>query len=206
MNEDLKNPARSPREDAVLIRAFQGGDKAAFDELVLKHQHKLFNLCYRFLGDYQEANDSAQETFIKVYRSLKRFRFESAFSTWLYRIAVNTSKNRLKSAEYRRKKKMVPLDNPASMDHSSLAMEIQDETHSPAMELEKKERMRIIQEAINALPPEQKAVVALRDIEGFSYEEIVEITSVTLGTVKSRLARARLDLRKRLRSVISHEL
>jgi RNA polymerase sigma-70 factor (ECF subfamily) len=206
MNEDLKKPAPSPREDAVLIRAFQGGDKAAFDKLVLKHQHKLFNLCYRFLGDYQEANDSAQETFIKVYRSLKRFRFESAFSTWLYRIAVNTSKNRLKSAEYRRKKKMVPLDNPVSLGNSSSITDIQDEAHSPAMELEKKENMRLIQEAINALPPEQKEVVALRDIEGFSYEEIVEITGVNPGTVKSRLSRARLDLRERLRSVISHEL
>ncbi len=202
MNEDLKDSALSPREDAVLIKAFQGGDKAAFDELVLKHQHKLFNLCYRFLGDYQEANDSAQETFIKVYQSLKRFRFESAFSTWLYRIGVNTSKNKLKSAEYRWKKRMVPLDNPASLDHSSPATGIQDESNSPAMELEKKERMRLIQEAINALPPEQKEVVALRDIEGLSYEEIVEITGVNPGTVKSRLARARLELRKRLRSVI----
>lgn len=138
MNENFKNSARSPREDAALIRAFQGGDKAAFDELVLKHQHKLFNLCYRFLGDYQEANDSAQEAFIKVYRSLKKFRFESAFSTWLYRIAVNTSKNKLKSAEYRQKKKMVPLDNPVSLDNSSSTIGIQDGTHSPAMELEKK--------------------------------------------------------------------
>jgi len=202
MNENFKKSARSPREDAVLIRAFKGGDKGAFDELVLKHQHKLFNLCYRFLGDYQEANDSAQETFIKVYRSLKKFRFESAFSTWLYRIAVNNSKNKLKSAEYRRKRKMVPLDNPASLYNSSPAIGIQDGTHSPAMELEKKERMRVIQEAINALPPKQKEVVTLRDIEGFSYEEIVEITGFNPGTVKSRLARARLDLRKKLRSVI----
>jgi len=206
MNEDLKNTARSPREDTALIRAFQGGDKAAFDQLVLRHQHKLFNLCYRFLGDYQEANDSAQDAFIKVYRSLKGFRFESAFSTWLYRIAVNTSKNKLKSAEYRRRKKMVPLDNPASLEHGSPAMGIQDGAHSPLMELEKKERMRLIQEAVNALPPEQKEVVALRDVEGFSYEEIVEITGLNPGTVKSRLARARLGLRKRLRSVISHEL
>ena len=201
MNENLKKSARSAREDMTLIRAFQGGDKAAFDELVLKHQHKLYNLCYRFLGDYQEANDSAQETFIKVYRSLKKFRLESAFSTWLYRIAVNTCKNKLKSAEYRQKKKMVSLDNPVSLDCGGPAIEIQDETHSPAMELEKKEKMRLIQEAINALPPGQKEVVTLRDIEGFSYEEIVQITGLNLGTVKSRLARARLELRRKLRSV-----
>ena len=202
MNKDLKNPAPLPKEDAALIRAFQGGDKAAFDELVVKHQHKLFNICYRFLGDYQEANDSAQEAFIKVYRSLKGFRFESSFSTWLYRIAINTAKNKLKSAAYRRRKKMVSLDNPASLEHSSPAMGIQDVTRSPLVELEKKERMRLIQETINALPTEQKEVVALRDIEGFSYEEIVETTGLNPGTVKSRLARARLELRKRLRSAI----
>jgi RNA polymerase sigma-70 factor (ECF subfamily) len=202
MNKDLKNAVPSPGEDAVLIKAFQGGDKAAFDKLVLKHYQKLFNICYRFLGDYQEANDSAQDTFIKVYRSLKNFRFESAFSTWLYRVAVNTAKNRLTSAEYRRKKRTVPLDNPISADNSIPATGIQDDARSPAMELEKKERMTCIQEAINALPAEQKMVVTLRDIEGCTYDEIVEITGFNPGTVKSRLARARLELRKRLRSVI----
>lgn len=202
MNEDIKKPAGEPTEDAALIRAFHEGDKAAFDRLVLKHKDRLFNLCYRFFGDYEEANDSAQETFIKVYRALKRFRFESAFSTWLYRIAVNTCKNKLKSSAYRQKRKMVPLENPVLANRSRPSREIQDESQSPAIELEKKERMRIIQEAIDALPPEQKEVVTLRDIEGFSYEEVAEITGFNLGTVKSRLARARQDLRKKLRSVI----
>ncbi len=202
MNEDIKKPAGEPTQDAALIRAFHEGDKAAFDKLVLKHKDRLFNLCYRLLGDYEEANDSAQETFIKVYRALKKFRFESAFSTWLYRIAVNTCKNKLKSSAYRQKRKMVPLDNPVLANRSRPSREIQDESQSPAIELEKKERMRIIQEAINALPPEQKEVVTLRDIEGFSYEEVAEITGFNLGTVKSRLARARQDLRKKLRSVI----
>ncbi len=202
MNEEIKKPAGEPREDAVLIRAFREGDKAAFDNLVLKHKDRVFNLCYRLLGDYEEANDSAQEAFIKVYGSLKKFRFESAFSTWLYRIAVNTCKNKLKSSAFRQKRKMIPMDNPVSGNRSQPGREIQDESQSPAMELEKKERMRVIQEAINALPPEQKEVVTLRDIEGFSYEEVAEITGFNLGTVKSRLARARQDLRKKLRSVI----
>lgn len=202
MNEKIQNSAGSLGEDAKLIKAFKGGDKAAFDKLVLKHKNKLFNLCYRFLGDYQEANDSAQETFIKIYESLKKFRFQSTFSTWLYRIAVNTCKNKLKSSAYRQKKRMVSLDNPGSPDKSQPAMEIQDETYSPVKELEKKERIRMVQEAINTLPTEQKEVVTLRDIEGLSYEEIVEITGFNLGTVKSRLARARLDLRKKLRSLI----
>jgi len=206
MNENSSISGRSAREDAILIRAFQGGDKAVFDELVLKHQHKLFNLCYRLSGDYQEANDVAQETFMKVYESLKRFRFESAFSTWLYRIAVNLCKNKLKSLAYRQKKRTVSLDNPGLAEDDDSALEIRDDTHSPARELEKKERMRAVEEAIRMLPPEQKTVVTLRDIEGFSYEEIVQITGTALGTVKSRLARARQDLRKRLRSVMQDEL
>ena len=90
MNKELKKQAGSPDEDAVLVRFFQKGDKAAFDKLVRKHKDKLFNLVYWFLGDYQEANDCAQEIFIKVFKSLKKFRFEAAFSTWLYRIATNT--------------------------------------------------------------------------------------------------------------------
>ena len=206
MNEDIKKPVGKPAQDAALIRAFHEGDKAAFDKLVLNHKDRLFNLCYRLLGDYEEANDSAQETFIKVYRGLKTFRFESAFSTWLYRIAVNTCKNKLKSSTFRRKSKMVPLDNPVIANRSQPSREIQDESLSPAIALEKKERMRAIQKAIDALPPEQKQVVTLRDIEGFSYEEVAEITGFNLGTVKSRIARARQDLRKKLRSVIQHGL
>jgi len=199
MNEKIENSTGSPKEDASLIMAFQGGNKAAFDKLVLKHKDKLFNLCYWFLDDYQEANDSAQETFIKCYRSLKKFRFESTFSTWLFRIAVNTCKNRLKSSEYRQKKKMVWLDNPEGPGGSNPSIDTQDESSSPLVELEKKERVMLIKKAINSLPKEQKTVVVLRDIEGLSYEEITTVTGFNLGTVKSRLARARLDLRKMLR-------
>ncbi|MBW2146074.1 MAG: sigma-70 family RNA polymerase sigma factor [Deltaproteobacteria bacterium] len=202
MNEEIKTSTGSPKEDAALVKAFQAGNKAAFDELVLKHKDKLFNLCYWFLGDYHEANDSAQETCIKVYRSLKKFRFESTFSTWLYRIAVNTCKNRLKSLDYRSRKKMIRLDNQDASKSGNPSMEIGDESRTPLIELEKKERSALIKQAIDSLPPEQKAVVVLRDIEGLSYEEVAIVTGFNLGTVKSKLSRARLDLRKKLRSVI----
>jgi len=201
MNEDIKNSGDTRREDAILIKAFLKGDKVAFDKLVVKYTKRVFNVCFRLLGDYEEANDSAQDTFIKVYRALRKFRFEASFSTWLYRIAVNTCKNKLKSVAHRQKKRVISWDNPVSADRPPV-LEIQDERQSPAIELEKKERMKFIQEAINVLPPEHKEVITLRDIEGLSYEEIAEITGLSLGTVKSRLARARSDLRKRLRSVI----
>lgn len=198
----MRKSIPSSEEDAGMVSAFQAGSDAVFDRLVLKHKDRLFNFCYWFLGDYQEANDAAQETFIRVYRSLKKFRFESAFSTWLYRIAVNTCRNRLKSAAYRERKNVVRLDNPGAPEGADSSVEIGDESRSPMIELERKERWMLIKKAIDSLPPEQKTVVALRDIEGLSYDEIANITGFNLGTVKSKLARARLDLRKKLRGVI----
>jgi len=202
MGEDSQKPAANPEEDASLVKSFQAGRGDAFDQLVLKHQNKIFNLCYWYLGDYHEANDSAQETFIKVYGSLKNFRFESAFSTWLYRIAVNTCKNKLKSSSYRHRSKSIPIGNPGEHDDGALAVDLKDNASSPLTALEKKERIRLIRAAIDSLPSEHKEVVTLRDIEGLAYEEIAQITGLNLGTVKSRLARARLDLRDKLRSIV----
>jgi RNA polymerase sigma-70 factor (ECF subfamily) len=202
MNEELKKTSSSPEGDEALVRAFQSGDKVAFDKLVLKHKDKLFNTIYWFLGDYEEANDCAQETFIKLFRSLKKFRFESAFSTWLYRIAINTSKNRLKSSEYRWKKKTVPIEKPEGSKGGNPSLEIKDDSPSPVIELEKKERLRLIKEAINSLSREQNRVIVLRDIQGLSYEEIADITGLNLGTIKSRIARGRLELRDKLKGRI----
>ena len=198
MKEKAISPADLSEEDTALVRAFQVGDRAAFDKLVLKHKDNLFNTVYRFLGDYQEANDCAQETFIKVFKSLKKFRFESAFSTWLYRIAMNTCKNRLKSSAYRWRKRTVPLENPEGCSGINPHAEIQDDAQSPVNELEKKDRLERIQKAINSLPEEQNRVVVLHDIQGLSYEEIADITGQKLGTIKSRLARGRLKLRNKL--------
>jgi len=201
MDREINNTDTSG-EDIIIAKAFQAGEKSAFDKLVLKYQHKVFNLCYRFLGDYAEANDYAQETFIKVYRSLNKFKFQSSFSTWLYRITVNTCKNRLKSAEYRYRRKMVRLDNPKESENGTYSIEMGDESLSPAAELEKKEKRRLIQQAIDSLPEEQKTVIVLRHIEDLSYEEIAKITGYNLGTVKSKLARARQKLKERLKGLV----
>jgi len=201
MSKESGKESGEPQLDAALVRSFQAGNKAAFDTLVLKHKDRIFNLCFRFLGDYQEANDSAQEVFVKAYRSLKAFRFESAFGTWLYRIAVNTCKNKVKSLDYRYAKKMVHLDNPGAAQ-AAHSPQIRDETPSPLAELERKERMELIQRAIESLPPEQKMVVILRDIQGLPYDDIADITGYGLGTVKSRLSRARLELRRKLMKVL----
>lgn len=200
MNREIDDKNRIP-DDVTLVREFQSGDRDVFDSLVIRHRDRIFNLCYRFLGDYYDAEDAAQEVFVKVYRSLKRFRLDSSFSTWLHRIAVNTCKNKIKSLEYRYRKKQARLNNDG-IGESPYSMEPGQESHSPMAELEKKERMKAIQKAIDALPAKQKTVVVLRDIQGFSYDEIARITGYKLGTLKSRLARARLDLRDKLKGVI----
>ncbi len=192
----------SSGDDAVLIKAFQKGDKKAFDELVIRHKDRIFNLCYRCLGDYEEANDSAQEAFVKAYRSLNSFRQESTFSTWLYRIAVNGCKNKLGSSAYKAKRKTVSLDNPGTPSNEISPMEIPNGAPSPLARMEEKEKMALVQRALDTLPAEFKMAVTLRDVEGLSYEDIAEITGLNLGTVKSRIARARTDLRNRLRGVL----
>jgi len=198
MDKDIKKPAGSPDPDAAFVRAVQDGDMAAFDQLVIKHKDKLFNMVYWLLGDYQETNDCAQEIFIRVFKSIKKFRFQSSFSTWLYRIAINTCKNRRKSSAYRWKKRTISLENPENPKQDNRSYEIQNGSPSPENRLEKKERIMLIRKAINALPQEQNRVIVMRDIQGLSYQEIADITGLNLGTVKSRLARARLELKNKL--------
>lgn len=206
MSEKQKNPDASSEIDSGLVRAFQAGDSFAFDRIVLRHQTGIFNLCYWVLGDYQEANDMAQVTFMKAYQSLHGFRFESAFSTWLHRIAVNNCKNRIKSWDYRAKKKTLPLDNPGHTGAKGPSAEMEDSAPSPMAALEQKERRNLIRKALHSLGQEQREIITLRDIQGLSYEEIAEVTGLNPGTVKSRLGRARLELKERLRSVIGNGL
>jgi len=201
MNEKKNRSEISDTEDFKLIRAFLDDDKKAFDALVIKYKDRVFNLCYRFLGNYDEADDAAQETFVKVFKGLDKFQFKSSFFTWMYRIAMNTCKNKTVSMKYRFHKHMIPLDKPRTMDHEAAPIEIEDNKHSPEKMLERKEREYFIYKAINSLPGKQKRLIVLRDIEGLPYEEIVEITGYKLGTVKSKLARARESLRAKLKGV-----
>jgi RNA polymerase sigma-70 factor (ECF subfamily) len=188
------------RHSEQLVRSILAGDDKAFDELVQLHQKFVFNLCYRLLGDYDEANDCAQDVFVAVFRSLGNFRFESAFRTWLYRVTANTCKNRMRSLEYRIRSRRVRMD--VDNEDGYKVREISDNRPSPAGELKRKELGKLLQAAINRLPADQKLVVVLRDMEGRTYDEIVEITGFKLGTLKSKLSRARLRLRQALEGTI----
>ena len=201
MNAEKIDRSDSSESDADLVYAFKKGHHSAFEKIVLRYQDRVYNLCYRFLGDRQEAEDSAQEIFIKVYKALKGFRLKSSFYTWLYRVSVNTCKNRIKSLEYRRSKSRVSIDDDQENKDYGIPV-FTDQNNLPDINLEQREKIKRIQEAINSLPPDQKIMVILRDIEGLSYEEIAGITNSRLGTVKSKLSRARLSLRNKLEGVI----
>lgn len=189
-------------EDTELIEAFRAGGVSAFDKLVLKYKDLVFNICFRFMGNYEDANDCAQDTFVKVYRSLNGFKGQSQFSTWLYTVAVNTCKNKLRSPAKRYSVKMVSLDKPVETDDGEASFQLSDGDPSPAEELEKKDKEARVQQALDSLDEKQKELIILRDIQDLSYEEIASITGNNLGTVKSKLSRARSRLKDILKEVL----
>lgn len=186
-------------EDTADILHFLSGRREALDSLVLRHKDRIYNLCYRLMGDESDAEECAQETFIKVFRSLGQFRLESSFSTWLYTIAVNTCKNKRKSSEHRFWKRMLRIGpRPEEEDDGPPDVEIEDAAPSVLEQMTEHERNSLLQAAIDSLPQDQRTVIVLRHIEELSYEEICSITGLNLGTLKSKLARARMQLQKKL--------
>jgi RNA polymerase sigma-70 factor (ECF subfamily) len=197
-HEDTREGLKDNSDE--LVKEILAGDDKAFDQLVRLHQGFVFNLCYRLMGDYDDADDCAQEVFIKVARSLKGFKFKSSFKTWLYRVTANTCKSKLNSLEYRLRRRRTRLDMTG--EENQKQPEIIDQQQSPEDDLKRKEINRLIQVAVNQLPPEQKLIVVLRDMEGRTYEEIMEIMGCKMGTVKSKLSRARHQLRTLLEGAI----
>lgn len=180
--------------DEVLVKRVQRGDKKAFDILVLKYQHKLMKLISRYVHDQSEVFDVAQEAFIKAYRALPNFRGESAFYTWLYRIAINTAKNYL-VAQGRR----TPDVDIEIADAEQLSGETElKEYATPDQILIRDEVEKTVFETIERLPDDLRTAITLRELEGLSYEEIAEAMSCPVGTVRSRIFRAR--------EAINHEL
>ncbi len=179
-----------------LLRRLRNRDERAFRELIEAHRDRVYNICYRMLGHRHESEDVAQEVFITVFKTIDTFREESKFSTWLYRVAVNHCKNRIKYLARRFDKQKDELDEQASGSNGTpIGAPLPS---APDRALAGAQMEKLLQEAIAALDEEQRTVVILRDVEDLSIEEICEITGLPDGTVKSRLHRARLVLRKRL--------
>jgi RNA polymerase sigma-70 factor (ECF subfamily) len=184
--------------DAELVKRVQKGEKGAFDLLVLKYQHKIVNLVMRYVRDPDQALDISQEAFLKAYRALPRFRGESAFYTWLYRIAVNTAKNYLAAQRRRPMDVELDLQDPEQFDlHAKLK-----ETDTPEGETLSGELHAMVEKAIAGLPDDLRTAIVLRELDGMSYEEIAQTMDCPVGTVRSRIFRARDAIGKKIGALI----
>ena len=188
--------------DAQLVERVKAGDQKAFELLVSKYQRRVLRLLSRFIRDPGEMEDVAQEAFIKAYRALPQFRGESAFYTWLYRIAVNTAKNYLTS-QGRRPISMSQLQSADAEEGESFdAGDVVEDTNTPDAVLHSRQVAETVNAAIEALPPDLRTAITLREIEGLSYEEIAEAMKCPIGTVRSRIFRAREAIAERLRPLL----
>ena len=184
--------------DAQLVRRVQKGDKGAFDLLVLKYQHKIVNLVMRYVRDPDQALDITQEAFLKAYRALPRFRGDAAFYTWMYRIAVNTAKNYLAAQRRRPMDVELDLQDPEQYElHAKLK-----DTDTPEAVNISNELQSTVERAFAALPEDLRTAIVLREIDGMSYEEIAETMECPVGTVRSRIFRARDAISKKIGNLI----
>ena len=184
--------------DQELVERVQNGEKAAFDILVRKYEHKLANVISRYIHDQSEVLDVAQEAFIKAYRALPNFRGDSAFYTWLYRIAINAAKNYLVAAGRRPPRDDIDAQDAEQFESGSGLKEYA----TPERMALKSELAATIQDAIEALPEELRVAIVLRELEGLSYEEIAGAMDCPIGTVRSRIFRARDAIDNRIRPLI----
>ena len=191
--------AKTMRQDeCALIGRCKEGDLSAFDDLVRRYEKQVYNFAYRLTQNYDDANDIATDAFVKVYNSIESFRGDANFSTWLFRIVTNLF------LDWRKRSKAhlnIPLDEYIDLEESTVTRQIEDPSPSPLELLEASERFGILERAINDLPEYQRIMVYLYHNQGQSYEEIAQVIGLPIGTVKSRLNRARLALRKKLEPV-----
>jgi len=186
--------------DNELVARVQKGDKAAFDLLVKKYQHKIFSLISRYIRDHAEVMDVAQDAFIKAYRALPRFRGESAFYTWMYRIAINTAKNHLAA-----KNRRPPASDIDSSEAESYVVGDALRDHdSPESLLMRDEMRELVHETLSELPDELRTALSLREFENMSYEEIASIMDCPVGTVRSRIFRARAAIDEALAPLLAN--
>jgi RNA polymerase sigma-70 factor, ECF subfamily len=177
------------QDEIKLIKRFKSGDQAVFEEVVKVYQDRIYNLCHYLLGNHQDAEDAAQDIFIKVFRSLAQFKPEASLFTWLYRIGVNTC------LDYKRKSRPV--------SDQSDALDLRPSTEpSPEQTLQSQEIGLAIQAALRQLSKPFRAIIVLKEIEGLEYEEIAKVMNISIGTVKSRLSRAREELRRILKNKV----
>ena len=189
--------------DEALVKRAQAGDKRAFELLVSKYQRRILRLLSRILHNQSDVEDIAQETFLKAYRALPKFRNESAFYTWLYRIAVNTARNHISSKH----NQVFVSDQIESQDCETFSLlDNLTDGETPETHMHNREIVEALQEAIDDLPEQLRQAIELRELEGLTYEEIATVMDCPVGTVRSRIFRAREALSERLKAVLGTDI
>jgi len=189
-------------EDAEIVSLCKKGDVDAFETLVIKHQKKMLNIAYRMVGNYEDACEVVQDAFVSAHKAIKAFEEKSRFSTWLYTIVINLSRNRLKQIKTQIHHEKFSLDDPILTDDGNIKAEPVSNEPSVLEKLEKKDIRQKVQRCISSLDNEFREVLVLRDIQGFSYDEIGVMLRIAEGTVKSRLFRARDAVKNCLKKVL----
>jgi len=197
---DLERAVEISAEEALFILRLQANEDAAYDELVRTYHALIYQVAYRMLGDTGEASDLVQEIFLKVFRHIGGFKSEASLKTWIFKIAFSEILNRLRWWKRRYRASTVSIDEPSRVGDS---YDIADSKPTPEQLLQSKEQEDAVQHALRKLSGEHRSIIVLRDIEGFSYNEISDVLGISVGTVKSRLARARADLKKSLMRYLS---
>ena len=182
-------------DESTLIQRCKAGDRSAFDVLVRTYEKRVYNLAFRLSASYDDANDISVDAFLRVFQAIRLFRGDAHFSTWLFRIVTNVYLDRRKRT---RNKQHLSLEEYIDLEENSVSRQVEDTNPSPETIVELNERSQVLQGAINELPDYQRAMIVLYHTEGLSYEEIAEVFSLPIGTVKSRLNRARLLLKNKL--------
>lgn len=193
----VSSPVFAPT-DSDFVERLRNGDAEAFDTLITRYSGDIFSVLYRMTEDAEEARDLTQETFLSALKGIKSFRGDSELKTWLFRIALNHSRNRFRWWKRRKRNETVSLDKPMGDGTVTISDTIADQGESPEQAMLREERRQKLLAALGGLPEIFRETVVLCDIEGLGYEETARMLSISIGTVKSRLARAREQLRKRL--------
>jgi RNA polymerase sigma-70 factor (ECF subfamily) len=199
---ELDSKSLEHRHEAMLIARLRARELAAFEELVAHFQRPVYSLCLRLLGDAEEARDAAQETFLKVYRGLSKFRGESGLKTWIYRIAINQAMNQQRWWRRRHRDETVSLDIARGESDVTPGQLLPGKDASPEQLAIANEREQRIARALGEIKQEYRVALILREIEELSYEEIAETLAISIGTVKSRIARGREELRRRVKDLL----
>ncbi|MDT4968344.1 MAG: polymerase sigma-70 factor, subfamily [Acidobacteriota bacterium] len=202
--QELEQVAAAPSDqarseaEAQFIDRLRTGDTAAFDRLVDERSGEIYALLYRLTDDPEDARDLTQETFLRVFQSIDRFRGDADLKTWIYRIAINQARNRWRWWRRRRRDSTLSLDTSDSHDERPLISRLRSSGNDPEQDTLAHEREDVLRTALHTLGRSYRETVILRDVEGLSYEEIASTLEISIGTVKSRLARGRLELRRKL--------